>query len=243
MLDVANLAMRMGRLELTRSLATDALRQAQQAGSLEHEIDALVTRSYCALLDGDCANTLPELEVMLERSARAGLHVQQSRVLSTLAQAHMEMGHLEATRAAIEQARRAYEASGNLIGAIMETVNLAFVAVRMNDAAVARRLLTELARRQPQIEHHPYACFTLSTVGSLACLEGQWARCLRAHLAALRHFESGGVADSRLRRRERERDIERARRVLDAATQMAAERSAATGSIRDDLAWAFEDLV
>ena len=148
MIDTANLAMRMGRLQLTRSLATDALRQAQQAGSLEHEIDALVTRSYCAVLDGDCANAVSELEVMLERSARAGLHVQQGRVLSTLAQARMEMGDLEATRETVRQARRAYEASGNPTGVIMETVNLAFVAVRMNDAAEARRLLAELARRR-----------------------------------------------------------------------------------------------
>ena len=197
MLDAANLALRMGRVELSRTLAMDALRQAQRAGSLEHEIDALVMRSFCALLVGDCATTVPELEVMLERSARAGLHAQHAHVLSALAQARMEMGDLEATRVALEQARRAYEALGNPTGAIMETANLAFVAVRLNDAAEARRLLAELARHQPQIEHHAYACFTLATVGSLACLEGQWARCLRAHLAALRHFESGGVADTR----------------------------------------------
>ncbi|MES2957477.1 MAG: hypothetical protein V4792_04765, partial [Pseudomonadota bacterium] len=38
----------------------------------------------------------------------------------------------------------------------------------------ARRLLGELARRQPQFDHHHiYACFTLFTVGCLARLEGQ----------------------------------------------------------------------
>ena len=55
------------------------------------------------------------------------------------------------------------------------------------------------------------ACNTLFAVGGLARLEGQWVRCLRAHLAALRHYESGGIADNRLWWRECESDIECAR--------------------------------
>lgn len=240
LVDAANLALRMGRFEVARSLSLDALHQAQHAGSLEHEIDALVMRTYGELLGIGPAQTVPDLERMLERAVHAGLAVQQSHVLSALGQARMEMGDLDAARAALERARRIYEESGNPTGAAMETINLAFLAARLNDATGARRLLAELAQRQPQLDHHVAACFTLFTFGCLAGLEGQWARCVRAHLASLRHFEAGGVADSRLRRRERERDLERARRELDAATLIDAEREAANGSIRADLAWAFE---
>lgn len=242
MIDAANIAARMGRLEVARSLSLDALRQAQRAGSLELEIDALLMSTFCELLGSDPAATVPDLDLLLERAIQADLTVQQSRVLSLLGQARAEMGDLDAARAALMRAHRLYQELGNPTGAALEAVNLAFVAVVSTDATEARRLLGELARRQPQFDHHIYACFTLFTVGCLAGLEGQWARCLRAHLAALRHFESGGVGDSRLRQRQRAHDLERARQALDAATQAAAEREAATGSIRADLAWAFEGM-
>ncbi len=243
MIDAANIAARVGRLERAHSLATAALRLAQRAGSLELEIDALLMRSFCELLDSNAAATLLDLKHLLERAVHAGLTVQQSRVLSVLGQAQSERGDLEAARDVLERARRLYQELGNPTGAALESINLAFVAVLSNDAVEARRLLGELARRQPQFDHHIYACFTLFTVGCLARLEGQWARCLRAHLAALRHFESGGVTDSRLRRREREHDVERARQALDAPTQAVVEREAASGSIGADLAWAFDSLV
>lgn len=242
MTDTANIAARMGRLERARSLALAALRLAQREASLALEIDALVMRTFCELLDSDPAATVPELELLLERTVQAGLVVQQSRVLSVLGQARTEMGELDAARAALERARQLYQATGNPTGAALETINLAYLAVLSGDTAEARRRLGELARRQPPFEHHIYACFALFTVGCLAGLEGQWARCLRAHLAAQRHFEAGGVADSRLRRHSRERDVERARQALDAATQAAAAREAASSSVGADLAWAFEGL-
>lgn len=242
MVDASNLAARMGRLERSRALAMAGLRVAQRAGSLALEIDALVMRSFCDLLDSDPAATVPDLERLLERAEGAGLAVQQSRILSVLGQARAEMGELDAARAVLERTRRLYQDLGNPTGAALETINLAFVAVLAADAAEARRLLGELARRQTPYDHHIYASFMLFTVGCLARLEGKWARCLRAHLAALRHFEAGGVADSRLRRREREHDIELARQALDAPTQAAVEREAASGSLGADLAWALEGL-
>lgn len=241
--DAASLAAVMGKLARARSLAMAAVGLSQRAGLLEAEIAALVTRAYCELLDDEAARTVPELECLLERADRAGLALQQSRLSSFLGQARMEMGDFDGARAALQRARRLSQELGSPMGAALETINLAFVAVLSADAAEARRLLGDLARTQPPIDHHVLACYTVYTVGCLARLEGQWARCLRAHLAALRHYESGGVVESRLRRRERERDIERARQALDAGTQAAIEREAASGSLSADLAWAFEGLL
>lgn len=243
MIDAANLTLRMGDADAARRLALDGLLQAQHAGSLAHELEALVMRTFCDLRDGDPAGTVPELEAMLERTVRAGLAIQQGHVFSALARARLAMGELNAARAAFVRARQIEEETGDPIAAVMETIQLAYVAVRSNDAAEARKVLAELARRQPQLDHHMNACSTLFVVGSLAALEGKWARCLRAHLAALRHFESGGMTDSRLRQRQRDYDIEQARQALDAATQADAEREAASGSIRDDLAWALAGLM
>ncbi len=239
MVDAANLALRMGRYDVAEALSLRALFEAQQAGSLEHEIDALVMRTYGQLLGRGPAETVYELEGMLERAVRAGLAVQQSHLLSALGQARMEMGDFQSARDALERARRIYEDLGNPTGAAMETINLAFLAVCSNDSACARRLLAEHSQHHPQLDHHVYACFTIFTFACLAGLEEQWARCVRAHLAALRHFESGGVADSRLRKRQREHDLHRARQALDAATLAAAEREGATGLIGADLEWAF----
>ena len=238
MIDASSLAAGMGLLGRARSLAMAAARLAQRVRLLEAEINALATHAFCELLDGEPAVIVSELERLLERAVQAGLTLQQSRLLSFLGQARAELGELDAARHALERARRLAQELGNPMGEALETINLAFVAVLSTDATEACRLLGALARTQPPIDHHVVACFTLFTVGCLARLEGQWARCLRAHLAALRHYESGGVADSRLRRREREHDIERARQALDPATCAATEREAATGSIQSDLAWA-----
>jgi non-specific serine/threonine protein kinase len=242
MIDASSLAAGMGQLGRARSLAMAAVPLAQRAHLLEAEIDARVRHAFCELLDGDPAALVPDIEGLLERAVQGGLAVQQSHLLSFLGQARAEMGDLDAARAALERACRLAQESGNPIGAALDTITLAFVAVQACDAAEARRLLGVLARHQPHIDHHVVACFTLFTVGCLARLEGQWARCLRAHLAALRHLESGGVADNRLRRKQREHDIERARQALDAATQAAVEREAAGGSLSADVAWALDGL-
>lgn len=242
MIDTAHLALRMGRPAVARALAADALRQAQTAGSQALEVDALVMRAFCTLFDGDATALLPELQAMLERVERAGLAAQRSPVWSALAQVHMHLGDLEAAREALLRARRAYEEAANPTGALMETIHLAWVAARLGDVAEARRLLAEIASRQPQLDHHLYACMTLFAVGGLAAVERQWARSLRAHLAALRHLKAGGIAESPLRQQQREHDITRARQALDVAAQAAAEREAASGSIGADLRWAFDGL-
>jgi non-specific serine/threonine protein kinase len=242
MADAASLAASIGRVAHARSLAMAAARLAQRARLLDAEINALVTCTLCELLDGDPARTVPDLEGLLERTAEAGLTAQQCRLLSLLGQARTEMGDFAAAREALERARRLSQEQGNLMGVALDTINLALAAVLASDAAEARRLLRELARQQPPVDHYLLACYTLFTVGCLARLEGQWARCLRAHLAAFRHFGAGSLADNRLRRREREHDIDRARQALDPATQAAVEREAASGTLASDLAWALEGL-
>lgn len=241
--DAASLAASVGLPARSRALAMAAVELAQRTASFEAEIEALVACAFCDLLEGEVTRTVPELERLLRRVESAGLVAQHSRVLSFLGQARMELGDLDAARVALEQSRQLQQALNHPMGAALETIGLALVAVLSGDAAEARRLLRQLARLQPPIDHHWLACYTLFTVGCLARLEGQWARCLRAHLAAFRHFESGGAADNRLRRREREQDTERARQALDAGTQSAIEHAVGSGSLHGALAWAFEELL
>lgn len=229
-----------GSCQASSTTSRTAATVVTSGAELELEIEALVRRTFCEILDSDPAATIPDLERLLERADRAGLAVQQSHILSVLGQARAEMGDLDAARTVHDRARRLYQELGNPTGVTLESVNLAFVAVLSADAAEARRLLGSLARRQAPFDHHVHACFTLFTFGRLARLEGHWARCLRAHPAALWHFEAGGIADGRLRRREREQDIERARQALGASTQAAAEREAANSSPDSDVAWAFD---
>jgi len=244
MIDAAKLAHRMGRLDLARALALDALRQAQQQSSLEHEIDALVVRAYCALDEGNegAAAIVPDIEVMLERAVRGGLIVSQSQLLGVLAQARMSLGELEEASKALVRSRRAHEVVGNPTGVLLQTIHLAWVAVRRRDATQARQFLKEVAQQQQLLDHDLYACLTLFTIAALAGLEGRWARCLRAHQAALRHMEAGGVADSPMRRRQREDDLARAREALDPDARATAEAEAVTTALHDDLAWAIEGL-
>ena len=242
MSDAASLAAGIGRFAHGRSLALAAARLAQRARLLDAEVEALINGTLCELLAGDPAPTVPDLEALVERTAEADLATQQCRLLGLLGQARTEMGDFDAAREALEHARRLSHEQGNLMGVVLDTINLAVAAVLAADAAGTRRHLQEVARHQPPGDHDVLACYTLFTFGCLARLEGQWARCLQAHLAAFRHYGARGLADSRLRRRERESDIERARQQLDAAMQAAVEREAASGTLADDLAWAFEGL-
>ena len=182
--------------------------------------------------------TVSDLESLLERAVQAGLAKQQSRLLSVLGQARTVMGDLDAARMRWTVLAGSAQELGNPMGAAMDTINLAFVAVLSTDAvrgappaartgahsaanrSPPRRLLHALRRRLP--------CQAGRAVGSLSA----------SPLGGLSALRVRRRADNRLRRREREHDIERARQALDPATCAATEREAATGSIQSDLAWA-----
>jgi predicted ATPase len=221
----ANLARKMGQFDRARGLAAEARRRAHRTASLEHQIDALIVIACCDLRDARPRQALTDLHAALAMLDRAGSHASRSSVFNALGQAHVKLGELQLASECFAKALAVDEQAGDLSGALMERLNLAFVAVRTGDPVEARRAVSEVAARLLDHPHQYMDCALLDLAGCLAALEGDWEQCLRAHLAATRHFADAQYLETAERRERRIGDVANARRRLTIELENAIDRS------------------
>jgi predicted ATPase len=225
MLCGADLACKMGQFDRARDLATDAREQARAAASLEHQVAASITIACCDLRDSRPQQALNDLRSALSTLPESDLDALRSSIFNALGQAHVKLGDLRAASECFASALSLDERAGDLSGALMERLNLAFVAVRAGDSVQARRTVTEIAGRLFNYPHQFMDCALLDVAACLAALEANWEQCLRAHLAATLHFAAAQYPEPSERRERRLADVAGARRELTVEQVKAIERS------------------
>src|SRR5262249_22960820 len=149
---------------------------------------------------------------------------------------------------ALEQARRHYEdglAIGRALGhrgSVGSILNsLGNVATLEHDLRTARSLLHESLLASREVGDRRRLAFTLSAVGGLAALEGEWAWALRVDAAGRATIETLGASLAPAMRRVYDGLLEPARRRVGAAGQVAAEMAGRAltleQAIDETLAW------
>lgn len=233
---LAELALPLGRLAEARSLAETARFHACECGSAIEEIKARVVIAGCDLREGNAERARRDLEAMLPLVDTDGPEAHLLlEVANMLGEAYVTLGDWSAARKSFAAALEFEQRKGDVTGTCTQLLNLAFVAVRVEEVGEVLRLIGLIAECLRIARHHFHDCAMLDIAACAAGIKRDWPRCLRWHVAATRHFADAGYMESAQRRERRLTNVQRAGQALTADRRQDIERDAADSTLQDDL--------
>ena len=169
-------ALRRGEVGRARAYAAGLADWASHAGATSRSLDARILLARCDDHEGHTSAARQSLEAVIETARSDALPLVLGRALNVLGLVLWTQDDLDGARTAFAESAQLGRRMGLVYDAVVDTLNLAGIALERADTAEARLRLAEVARDRAAADHRYVDQMWLDLAAWLAAAECDWAR-------------------------------------------------------------------